>query len=138
MHVINLFLTRQIPLYLKSYFNVKSVVIIWCFITSYDIHLSHCVYTIVVCSVFVIMLQVFYFIKKQNVTAFTIILSVTMKAVLVGSLLLTLGTSSGCVSWVARIIQISRSAWLESEYRISFNKRWTSGYPHWNKHLAPL
>ena len=138
MHVINLFLTRQIPLYLKSYFNVKSVVIIWCFITSYDIHLSHCVYTIVVCSVFIIMLQVFYFIKKQNVRAFTIILGVTMKAVLVGSLLLTLGTSSGCVSWVARIIQISRSAWLESEYRISFNKRWTSGYPHWNKHLAPL
>ena len=138
MHVINLFLTRQIPLYLKSYFNVKSVVIIWCFITSYDIHLSHCVYTIVVCSVFIIMLQVFYFIKKQNVRAFTIILGVTMKAVLVGSLLLTLGTSFGCVSWVARIIQISRSAWLESEYRISFNKRRTTGYPHWNKHLAPL
>ena len=30
MQVISLFLTRQIPLYLKSYFNVTSVVIIRC------------------------------------------------------------------------------------------------------------
>ena len=62
--MIRLFLTRQIPLYVQSYFNVTSVVIVWCFITSYDVHLSHCAYTIVVCSVFIIMLRVLYFIKK--------------------------------------------------------------------------
>ena len=52
-----------------------------CFITSYDAHLSHCAYTIVVYSVFIIMLRVLYFIKKQNVRAFIIILGVNMKAV---------------------------------------------------------
>ena len=47
---------------------------------SYDIHLAYCVYTIVVCSVFINMLRVLYFIKN-NVRAFTIILGVTVKAV---------------------------------------------------------
>ena len=50
---------------LESYFNVTSVVII-CFITSYDVHLSLCAYTILVCSVFIIMLQILYFIKKRT------------------------------------------------------------------------
>ena len=50
-------------------------------INSYDVHLSYCVYTVVVCSVFIIMVRVFYFIKKQNVRVFIIILGVTMKAV---------------------------------------------------------
>ena len=53
MQVIILLLTRQIPVYLYSYFNITSVVIIY-LITSCDIHLPHCVYTIVVCSVFII------------------------------------------------------------------------------------
>ena len=56
--MISLFLTRQIPLYLYSYFNITSVVIIWCFIISYDVHLSHCSSKIVVCWVFIIMLWV--------------------------------------------------------------------------------
>ena len=34
-------------------------------VTSYDIHLSHCAYTIVVCSVFIIMLRLLYFIKNR-------------------------------------------------------------------------
>ena len=45
------------------------MVIIWYFITSCDGHLSHCAYTIAVCSVFNIMLQVFVFYQKQNVWA---------------------------------------------------------------------
>ena len=52
-----------------------------CFITSCDVRLSHRAYTIVVYSVFIIMLRVLYFIKKQNVGAFIIILGVNMKAV---------------------------------------------------------
>ena len=48
------------------------------FYTSYDVHLSHCAYTIVVCSIFLIMLE---FYQKQNVRAFIIILGETMKAV---------------------------------------------------------
>ena len=53
MQVIIRLLTRQIPVYLYSYFNITSVVIIY-LITSCDIHLPHCMYTIVVCSVFII------------------------------------------------------------------------------------
>ena len=56
-------------------------VVIRCFITSYDVHLSHFVNTIVACSVFIIMLRVLYFIKKQNVRAFIIILGMTVKTV---------------------------------------------------------
>ena len=51
------------------------------FYTSYDVHLSHCVYTIVVCSIFIIMLMSFVFYQKLNVRVFIIILGVTMKAV---------------------------------------------------------
>ena len=47
-------LNKADSLYLWSYFNVTSVVIIWFFIGSYDVHLSHCAYAIVVCSVFII------------------------------------------------------------------------------------
>ena len=59
------------------------MVIIWCFIISYDVHLAYCAYTIVVCSVFIIMLRVLYFIKKtqQNVIAFIIVLGVPIRAV---------------------------------------------------------
>ena len=48
------------------------------FYTSYD---AHCAYTIVVCSVFSIMLRVLVFYQKQHVWAFNIILRVTMKVV---------------------------------------------------------
>ena len=51
------------------------------FYTTYDVHLSHCAYVIVVYSIFIITLRVLYFIKKQNVRAFIIILGLTMKAV---------------------------------------------------------
>ena len=57
--------------------------------TSYDVHLSHCAYTILVCSIcsiFIIMWRYLYFIKKQNVRAFIIILGVSMKAVAFESL----------------------------------------------------
>ena len=49
--------------------------------TSYDVYLSNCAYKIVACSVFIIMLQALYFIKKEHLRAFIIILGVTMKAV---------------------------------------------------------
>ena len=62
--MISVLLTKQIPLCLQSYFNV-TVVIIWCFASSYDVHLTDCVYTIVVCWVFIIMLRVLCFIKNR-------------------------------------------------------------------------
>ena len=65
MHEISLVLTKQILVCLQSYFNITSVVIMWYFITSYDVHLSHCAYTIVICSVFNIMLRFLYFIKSR-------------------------------------------------------------------------
>ena len=80
MHVISLFLTRQIPLYLESYFNVTSADIMWCFIT-YDVHLSHCAYTIFVLLSFHYYVTNSVFYQKENVRAFIIILGVTMKAV---------------------------------------------------------
>ena len=54
--------------------------------TSYDVYLSNCAYKIVACSVFIIMLQALYFIKKEHLRAFIIILGVTMKAVAFKSL----------------------------------------------------
>ena len=62
------------------------MVIIWCFIISYDVHLAYCAYTIVVCSVFIIMIMSFVLYQKQNARAFTITLGVTMKAVAFESL----------------------------------------------------
>ena len=52
----------SLPLQLFQY---TSVVIIWCFNTSYDVFLSHCAYGIVVCSIFFNMFQVSYFIKNR-------------------------------------------------------------------------
>ena len=53
----------SLPLELFWY---ASVVIIWFLITSYDVHLSHCAYTIVVFSVFNITLRVFEFYQKTE------------------------------------------------------------------------
>ena len=47
---------------------------------NYFAHLSHCVYAIVVSSVFNIMLRVLVCYQKQSVSAFNTILGVTMKA----------------------------------------------------------
>ena len=47
------------------HFEITSAVIIWCFITSYDVHLSHLAHTIVVRSVFSIMLRFLYFVKNR-------------------------------------------------------------------------
>ena len=47
-----------------SYFNITSVVII-CFVKPYDAHLSHFAYTMIVCTVFTIMLRVSYFIENR-------------------------------------------------------------------------
>ena len=54
--------------------------IILCFMTSYDVRVSHCVYIIVVCGVFSIMLQILLFYRKHNKSATNIILGVTRKA----------------------------------------------------------
>ena len=58
---------------------ITSVIII-CFMTSYDAHLSHCAYTIVICSVFNIMLRVLQFYQWKMKWAFIITIGVTMKA----------------------------------------------------------
>ena len=65
------------PLYLLRYFNITSVVI--CFITSYNVHLSHCAYTIAICC-FHYYVKSFVFYQKENVRAFIIILDMIMKA----------------------------------------------------------
>ena len=49
---------------IHSAFNTTSVVIIGCFITSYDAHLFHCAYKNVVCTVFNIMLRVLVFYQS--------------------------------------------------------------------------
>ena len=74
----NLFLIKWIVHCLWNYFAIASVVIIWCFIPSYEVHLSYCAYTIIIGSVFNFMFQVLGFYQEQDVWAFNIILRVTM------------------------------------------------------------
>ena len=83
----SLLITRDKPV-LKKADSLLPFELFWysisgyqCFITSCDATLSNCAYTVVVCSVFNIMLRALVFYQKQNVWAFKIILCVTMKAV---------------------------------------------------------
>ena len=57
-------LSKLIPR--SSYFDIISVATVWCFIVSYDPFLSPCSYTIAVCSVFKITLQILSLCQKQN------------------------------------------------------------------------
>ena len=70
LHVTSLFLIKQIPHCVLSHFDITLAVIIRCFITPCDAHLSD--YTIAVSLVFNIILGILVFYQKQNVWAFKV------------------------------------------------------------------
>ena len=77
----NLFLTKWIRHCVYSYFDITSMVIISCFIVSYDIRLPHCAFMQLSFIQFSILCYESYYFIKNNVLAFNIFLGVTMKTV---------------------------------------------------------